>query len=55
MMPVLAALSAHFRTEGCIGQIGEVFDGDAPHRPGGTPAQAWSVSEVLRVAKMAGP
>ncbi len=55
MMPALAALSAHLRTEGCIGQIGEVFDGDAPHRPGGTPAQAWSVSEVLRVAKMAGP
>jgi len=55
MMPVLAALCAHLRTEGCIGQIGEVFDGDAPHRPGGTPAQAWSVSEVLRVAKMAGP
>jgi predicted glycogen debranching enzyme len=54
MMPVLAALSAHLRTEGCIGQIAEVFDGDAPHRPGGTPAQAWSVSEVLRVAKMAG-
>lgn len=55
MMPVLASLSAHFRTEGCIGQIGEVFDGSAPHSPGGAPAQAWSVSEVLRVAKMAGP
>ena len=55
MMPVLAALSAHLRTEGCIGHISEVFDGDAPHRPGGAPAQAWSVSEVLRVAKMAGP
>jgi predicted glycogen debranching enzyme len=55
MIPVLAALSAHLRTEGCIGQIGEVFDGAPPHRPGGTPAQAWSVSEVLRVAKMAGP
>lgn len=55
MMPVLAALCAHLRTEGCIGQIGEVFDGNAPHRPGGAPAQAWSVSEVLRVAKMAGP
>ena len=54
-MPVLAALSAHLRTEGCIGQIGEVFDGEAPHRPGGAPAQAWSVSEVLRVAKMASP
>ncbi|MFW2387479.1 MAG: amylo-alpha-1,6-glucosidase [Polyangiales bacterium] len=55
MMPILASLSAHLRTEGCIGQISEVFDGDSPHRPGGTPAQAWSVSEVLRVAKMASP
>ena len=55
MMPVLAALSAHFWNEGCIGQIGEIFDGEPPHRPGGAPAQAWSVAEVLRVAKMAGP
>ena len=55
MMPVLAALSAHLRTEGCIGQISEVFDGDAPHRPGGAPAQAWSVAEVLRIAKKASP
>jgi len=53
MMPVLASLSSHLRTEACIGQISEVFDGDAPHRPGGAPAQAWSVAEVLRIAKMA--
>ncbi|WP_031495714.1 amylo-alpha-1,6-glucosidase [Bryobacter aggregatus] len=32
---------------GCLGQLPEVFDGDAPHRPGGTPAQAWSVAEIL--------
>ncbi|HWK30490.1 MAG TPA: amylo-alpha-1,6-glucosidase [Terriglobales bacterium] len=32
-----------------VGQIAEVFDGDAPHRPGGCFAQAWSVAEVLRV------
>jgi predicted glycogen debranching enzyme len=31
-----------------VGQIPEVFDGDAPHRPGGCPAQAWSVAELLR-------
>ena len=31
-------------------QIPEVFDGDAPHRPGGCIAQAWSVAELLRVA-----
>jgi predicted glycogen debranching enzyme len=33
---------------GCLGQIAEVYDGDDPHRPGGCPAQAWSVAEVLR-------
>lgn len=27
----------------------EVFDGDAPHRQGGTRSQAWSVAEVLRI------
>ncbi|OGP84750.1 MAG: hypothetical protein A2Y95_03810 [Deltaproteobacteria bacterium RBG_13_65_10] len=40
--------------EGHLGEIGlgtisEVFDGDAPHRPGGCISQAWSVSEILRV------
>ena len=34
--------------EAGLGQISEVFDGDAPHRPGGCLAQAWSVAEVLR-------
>jgi len=34
---------------GCIGTIAEVFDGDAPHEPRGTVAQAWSVAELLRV------
>jgi predicted glycogen debranching enzyme len=33
-----------------LGQIPEVFDGDAPHRPGGCYAQAWSVAELLRSA-----
>ncbi len=32
-----------------LGQIPEVFDGDAPQRPGGCMAQAWSVAEILRV------
>jgi predicted glycogen debranching enzyme len=32
---------------GCLGQLAEVYDGDAPQREGGTPAQAWSVAEVL--------
>ncbi|MCA8919503.1 MAG: glycogen debranching enzyme family protein [Planctomycetes bacterium] len=36
--------------DACIGQISEIFDGNAPHTPRGAPAQAWSVSELLRVA-----
>jgi predicted glycogen debranching enzyme len=45
---VLAGLVAHLEGAG-LGQIAEVFDGDAPHRPRGCPAQAWSVAEALRV------
>jgi glycogen debranching enzyme len=29
--------------------ISEIFEGDAPHRPCGCIAQAWSVAEILRV------
>ena len=43
----LDPLREHLRQAG-LGQISEVFDGDAPHRPGGCFAQAWSVAEVLR-------
>lgn len=32
-----------------LGHISEVFDGDAPHAPGGCPFQAWSVAELLRL------
>jgi glycogen debranching enzyme len=34
---------------GCLGHLPEIQDGDAPHRDRGCDAQAWSVSEVLRV------
>jgi starch synthase (maltosyl-transferring) len=37
--------------EGCIGQIPEVLDGDAPHIQRGCDAQAWGVTEALRVWK----
>jgi len=46
----LAPLIQHMENQGAIGQIAEIFDGDAPHRPVGCPAQAWSVAEVLRLA-----
>ena len=41
--------------EGCVGQVAEIFDGDAPHHPRGCPAQAWSVGEVLRVWRKVQP
>ncbi|WP_236891459.1 amylo-alpha-1,6-glucosidase [Desulfoluna limicola] len=36
---------------GCYGHLPEIMDGDAPHTPRGCDAQAWSVSEWLRVKK----
>lgn len=32
-----------------VGSISEIFDGAPPHHPGGCPAQAWSVGELLRI------
>jgi glycogen debranching enzyme len=38
--------------EGCLGQIPEILDGDAPHAQRGCDAQAWGVTEALRVWKL---
>ena len=35
--------------EGCIGQIPEIYNGDAPAFSRGCFAPAWSVGEILRV------
>jgi glycogen debranching enzyme len=43
----LVALKDHLAAAG-VGQISEIFDGDAPQRPSGCIAQAWSVAEILR-------
>ncbi len=43
----LTPLKDHLADAG-LGQISEIFDGDAPHRPCGCIAQAWSVAEILR-------
>jgi starch synthase (maltosyl-transferring) len=37
--------------EGCLGQLPEILDGDAPHTQRGCDAQAWGVTETLRVWK----
>jgi predicted glycogen debranching enzyme len=46
-LAVLGTIAAHLG-EACLGNISEIFDGDAPHAPRGCFAQAWSVSETLR-------
>ena len=38
--------------EGCLGQLPEILDGDAPHAQRGCDAQAWGVTEALRVWKL---
>jgi predicted glycogen debranching enzyme len=44
----LSPLESHLAEAG-LGHISEIFEGDAPHRPCGCIAQAWSVAEILRV------
>ncbi|RLB63304.1 MAG: glycogen debranching protein, partial [Deltaproteobacteria bacterium] len=41
--------SSKLINQGCIGQVPEIIDGDYPHRQRGCDAQAWGVSELLRV------
>jgi predicted glycogen debranching enzyme len=45
---ILSGFKNHLSEAG-LGQISEIFDADAPHKPRGCMAQAWSVAEVLRV------
>jgi len=40
-------IAAHLH-EGCVGQLSEIMDGDAPFEPKGCFGQAWAVAEVLR-------
>jgi predicted glycogen debranching enzyme len=39
----------HLMNEGCAGHVPEILDGDFPHTHRGCDAQAWGVSELLRV------
>jgi len=49
----VAPLLAHL-DHGGLDHVCEVADGDAPHAPGGTPFQAWSLGELLRVLERLG-
>jgi glycogen debranching enzyme len=46
---VFGELRRYMMDEG-VGQVPEVFDGDAPHRAGGCIAQAWSVAALVAQA-----
>jgi starch synthase (maltosyl-transferring) len=55
--PAIAAAKSYLGSavqlldDGCLGQLPEVLDGDAPHRQRGCDAQAWGATEALRVWK----
>jgi glycogen debranching enzyme len=44
----LDPLYAHLDHAG-LDHVSEIADGDAPHTPAGTPFQAWSLGELLRI------
>ena len=45
----LLASAVRLLSNGCVGHVPEILDGDAPHHPRGCDAQAWGISELLRV------
>jgi predicted glycogen debranching enzyme len=47
---IIDTFFAHLPEAG-VGSVSEIFDGDAPHRPRGCFAQAWSVGELLRLLR----
>jgi predicted glycogen debranching enzyme len=47
----LSAFAGHLQEAG-VGQVSEIFEGDYPHAPCGCIAQAWSVAEILSLAKL---
>jgi glycogen debranching enzyme len=44
----IETLLTQMNERGCLGQVCEVYDGDAPSKPKGCFAQAWSVAEMIR-------
>jgi predicted glycogen debranching enzyme len=48
-----APLFAHLGNAG-LGHVSEIADAEAPHAPRGCPFQAWSVGELIRIARATG-
>jgi len=49
---IIQPLIEFMSSDGCLGGISEIFDGDSPHQPRGCFSQAWSVAEILRAMKL---
>ncbi|SAL35535.1 Amylo-alpha-1,6-glucosidase [Caballeronia sordidicola] len=47
----LKPLHDHLHRAG-LDHVSEVADADAPHTPGGTPFQAWSLGELMRIERL---
>jgi glycogen debranching enzyme len=45
-------LLQHLTEDRCLWSVSEIFDGDAPHKPRGCIAQAWSVAELIRAYQL---
>ena len=48
----LLGSAIEYLNTGCLGHLPEITDGDAPHAARGCGAQAWGISELLRVWKL---
>ena len=48
----LLGSSVMLLNQGALGHLPEICDGDSPHTPRGCSAQAWGVSELLRVWRL---
>ena len=53
-MSFIEPLMEHLVSDGCIGQVSEIFDADQPQEPKGCIAQAWSVAELIRAYQLIG-
>lgn len=45
-------LLEHLTADHCLGQVSEIFDGNAPHQAHGCVAQAWSIAELITAYKL---
>ena len=45
----IVSLFLEHLNEAGVGTVSEIFDGEPPHHPRGSMAQAWGVAELLRV------